>query len=296
MTNRGNFAQLIAPAMMKIIFETLSDHSEEYSQFLEVLPSESAYEEDQVVAGLGLARLKQEGEPVTYDDPIEGGTKRYIHQAYALAWQITKEMIDDDKFGVMRKIPAELGKSIRHTVEQIGANVLNLAFSTVTTSDGISLLNTSHALLGGGTYGNRLNPDSDMTLTALQDILIIYENMINERRLKVRASPSKLWFPPDLQFQAAKLLQSQLEPFTGENQINVMQGRLEPAVLHYLSSTTGWFVSGDNTEGGPKLYWRTRPEVESADDFETKGTKHSIYIRLSAGATEWRNWAGSEPA
>ena len=294
MTTRGQFAQLIAPALLDLMFETLKEHPEEYAQFLDVDTSESAYEEDQIIAGLGLARRKSEGEAITYDDPIQGGSKRYIHESYGLGWQVTKEMLDDEKYGIMRKIPGELMKSCRNLWEQIAANVLNLGITTVTTADGVSLFNTAHPLLGGGTYSNRLNPDADLSITALQDAIINMEYMVNERGLKMKISPTNLWIPPDLQFIATKIFQSQLEPYTGENQVNAMFGRLEPAVLHFLSDTNNWYISTKG-QNQAKFLWRKKPEVESADDFDTKGTKHSIYFRVSAGATEWRGWFGSCP-
>lgn len=292
MTNRGQFAQLLAPGLNELIFEPLEQHPEEYSQFLRVESSEKAYEEDQIIAGLALARLKREGEPVTYDDPIQGATKRYLHDAYSLAWSITKEMIADDKYALMRKIPGELMKSCRQAWEQVGANVLNLSYSSVTTADGVSLMNASHPLLGGGTYSNALTPASGISVTSIQDMLILFENMVNERGLKMQLSPTNLWIPPELQFITAKVLQSQFDVGTGNNDINPVQGRLEPAVLHFLTSTTRWFISSKG-ENNIKFYWRARPEVDSMDDFETKGTKHSIYFRISAGATDWRGWAGS---
>ena len=294
MTNRGNFAQLIGPAMLHIIFEQLKEFMEEYSQFLVVEDSQRAYEEFQILAGLGRVRKKLEGEALTYDDPIQGGSKRIIHEAYALGWQITREMIDDDEYGVMKRMAKELGKSIRQTVEQVGANVLNLSTSTITSADGVSAINTTHPLLGGGSYSNRLSPDADISITAFQELLLLFENMVNERGLKMSLSPDKLWIPPDLQFIAGQVLQSRLEPFTGENQVNTMQGRFEPCVLHFLTSTSRWFVSTKG-QNEARFYWRVAPEFDSQDDFNTKGTQHSCYLRVGAGMPEWRGWAASSP-
>lgn len=290
MTTRGSFAQLLAAGLMEVMFEWLKEHPEEYSQFLKVEPSDSAYDEDQIFAGLGLVRKKPEGTPITYDDPIQGGSKRYIHESYALGWQVTKEMIDDDKYALMKQIPGELMKSCRQTWEQLGANVLNLGGSTITTADGATLFNTAHPLVGGGSYANKLNPVQDIGVTSLQDVLILFEYMVNERGLKMRLEPKNLWIPPDLQFLAGEVLQSGFKPFVGTNEINVMQGRLEPAVLHFLTSTTGWFVASGDEANRLKFKWRAKPVVDSTDDFDTKGTKHSIYFRVSAGATDWRGW------
>lgn len=294
MTNRGQFSQLLAPAMMHIIMEDLQAHQEEYSQFLDVKSSSRAYEEDQILAGFGLAHEKPEGETITYDDPIEGATKRYIHVPYSLGWQVTKEMIADDQYSKMEKMPKEMIRGCRQTWEQVGANVLNLGFTTVLTADGEALFDTVHPLLGGGTYPNRLNPDQEFGVTSLQDILILFEYMVNERGLKVSLSPTDLWIPADLQFVVSRVLQSQFEPFSGENQVNPLQNRLNPHILHYLSDTNAWFVSSKD-KNDARFYWRNRPEVESQDDFESKGTKHSVYFRISAGVTDWRGWAGSNP-
>lgn len=294
-TQRGQFAQLLAPGLMEVMFEWLSEHPEEYSQFLQVETSDSAFEEDQIYAGLGLARKKPEGEPITYDDPIQGGSKRYIHEAYALGWQVTKEMIDDDKYALMKQVPGELMQSCRQTWEQVGANVLNLGFTTITTANGATLFNTAQPLLGGSTYSNRLSPDADLSVTALQDVLVNFEYMVNERGLKRRLEPKSLWIPPDLQFLAGEILQSAYKPGTGNNDINTVQGRLSPSVLHFLTSTKAWFVSADGESNRLKFKWRAKPVVDSTDDFDTKGTKHSIYFRISAGATDWRGWVGSTP-
>lgn len=294
-TTRGQFSQLLAPGLMAPMFEWLKEHPEEYSQFLDVSTMEGAYDEDQIYAGLGLARLKREGEPITYDDPIQGGSKRYIPDTYALAWQVTEEMLDDDRYGLMRKIPGELMKSCRQTWEAAGANVLNLGFTTVIGADGEQLFDTAHPLLGGGTLSNRLNPDADISVTSLQAILILYENMLNDRGLKMRLEPSHLWIPPDLQFVVGEILQSAYKPFTGNNEVNVMQGRLTPAVLHWLTSTKAWFVSCGKEYNGAKFKWRKKPVMDSTDDFETKGTKHSIRFRIATGVTDWRGWAATTP-
>lgn len=291
MTTRGGFSQLLAPGLQNILFEWLKEHTEEYSQFMKVETSESAYDEDQIIAGLGLARTKPEGDQVTYDDPIQGGSKRYLHNTYALGWQVTMEMLQDDRYDIMKKIPPELMKSCRQVWEQAAANTLTLGTSSVTTADGVSLFHTAHPLLGGGTYSNRLTTLTDISVTALQDIIILFENMVNERGLRAMLSPRKLWIPPDLQFVAGEVLQSQYKPYTGNNEINPVQGRLEPAVLHYLTSSTFWAVSSGDDPNNVKFKWRAKPVTDTADDFDTKGVKHSIIFRFSTGATDWRGWA-----
>lgn len=292
MTNRGQFAQLLAPGLQNILFEWLPEHPEEYSQFMDVETSDRAYDEDQVIGGLGLARQKLEGEQITYDDPIQGGTKRYLHTTFALGWQITSEMLQDDRYDIMTKIPPELMKSCRQLWEQQAANTLTNGYSSTVTANGVSLFNTAQPLLGGGTYSNRLSTLSDLSVTSLQDLIISFENMLNERGLRMMLSPRKLWIPPELQFVAGEILQSQFKPYTGHNEINTVQGRLDPSVLHFLQSNTFWAISSGDETNHLKFKWRAKPVTDTIDDFETKGVKHSIVFRFSTGATDWRGWAG----
>lgn len=294
-TVRGQFGQLLAPGLWAVMFEWLKEHPEEYSQFLNVETSGAAYEEIQIMAGFGLARLKPEGTPVTYDDPVQGASKRYIHNQYALAWQVTEEMQADEKYNLMKQMPAELSKSCRQLVESLGAGVLNGAFSSTTVADGLALCHTAHPLLRGGTYQNRLNPDADLSVTSTQDMLIIFENMVNQAGLKMRLEPKNLWITPSLQFVAGEVLQSQFKPYTGNNEINVVQGRLQPAVLHFLTAPNAWFVTADNSEHRMRLFWRKKYTTKTIDDFETFGTKNNISFRLSVGADTWEGVAGSNP-
>ncbi len=289
-TTRGQFSQLLAPGLQSILFEWLPEHPEEYSQYMNVDTADSAYTEDQIIAGLGLARPKLEGTQITYDDPIQGGTKRYLHNTFALGWQITMEMLQDDRYDIMQKVPGELMKSCHQSWEQTAANTLMQGATTVLTADGVSLFNAAHPLLGGGTYSNQLAPLSDLSVTSLQDIIILYENMLNERGLRMQLMPENLWMPPELQFVASEILQSQYKPYTGNNEINPMQGRLTPSVLHFLTSSTTWMVSSKDPNN-VKFYWRAKPTTDTIDDFETKGVKHSIIFRISTGATDWRGWA-----
>lgn len=276
------------------MFDYLEEHPEEFSQFLDVETSDSAFEDFQKFAGIGPARRKGEGEQIQYDDPIQGGSKRAIHETYALGWIVTKEMKADDKYGLIKQIPGEFAGSMRHVQEQTGANLLNLGFSTVTTVDGVSLFNTAHPLLGdqGLQLSNQHASNAGLSQTALQDMMVLGENYTNDRGLKRFLKPTDLWIPPEQQWVAKRILKSSLEPGTGNNDINVTEDLVKVHILHYLTSTIAWFMS---TKGKNKLkfFTRQKPNLEASDDFDTKGSKHSVDARFSAVAQEFYGWFGS---
>jgi len=293
---RGNFAQLLAAGLFSVIYEDLQMHPEEYPKFFNVYSSSQAYEEDQLVAGLGSVPEKPEGEAIKLDEPIQGGSLRYTHKSYGLGFQVTIEMWDDDKYGIMRKVSQDFGASIRQTLESVAAAVISNGFSSTKTIDGETLFNTAHPLLGGSSYSNRSATDIALSIGGIQEIIKLFEKMVNERGLLRRLIPEELWISVDNQFVAGEILNSQYKPYTGNNEVNVMQGRLTPIINHYFTSTTAWFVAARKSEQTLKFFWRRQPSFDSQDDFFTKGASFSTYFRFCAGVTYWHGLAGSNGA
>ena len=205
-------------------------------------------------------------------------------------------MWDDDKYGIMRRVSQDFAGGIRQTIEVLYANVLNNGFTTTTTIDGETLFNTAHPLLGGGTYSNRSATDVAFSIAGLQEIIQLFEKMVNERGLLKRLVPVSVVIPTELQFVASEILHSSYKPYTGHNEVNVMQGRLEPMVNHYLTSASAYFVLSDKARHTLKGYWRVQPQFDNQDDFATKGASYSTYFRLCAGATYWHGTAASAGA
>lgn len=298
-TTRGQFAQLLAPALHDVIYEDLDSHVEEFSQTFNVASSSRAYEEDVLLAGLGQVPVKPEGEVIRMDDPIQGGSYRYTHQSYALGFQVTREMWTDDQYGIMKRVSGDFAASIKQTIESTAANILTNGFTASTgtiTIDGVTLYNTAHPLLGGGTYSNRASTDISLSVSGLQEIILLFEKMVNERGLLKMSIPETLLIPPELQYTAGEILNSAYKPNTGNNDVNVMQGRLEPSINHYLTLSTAWYVFGKKSSHHLKFFWREQPQFDNQDDFFTKGANFSTFFRFSVGATYWHGTAASRGA
>jgi hypothetical protein len=289
---RGQFSQLLAPGLFSVIYEDLEMHAEEYSQFFNVYPTTKAYEEDQLVAGLAAVPPKPEGTPIADDNAIQGGSYRYQPVSYGLGFQVTREMWDDDQYGIMRKVSQDFGGSIRQTIETGAIGVITGAFTTTKTIDGSTLIGT-HNLLGGGSYSNASATNMAFSVSGIQEQLLIFEKMVNERGLIKRATPQDVLIPVDLQFKAQEILHSSYKPYSGTNEINSVQGRLSPMTDHYLTSITAWWVMSAKQNHTLKYFWRTQPEFDSQDDFRTKGASYSVFFRFIAGVTYWHGISGS---
>ncbi len=291
--SRGNFAQLLAPGLYSVIYEDLEMYPEEYSGIFNVLPSSRAYEEDQLIAGLGAVPKKPEGDVTLQDEPIQGGSIRYTHESYGLGFQVTREMWDDDQYGIMSRVAQDFAGSIRQTVESTAANILTNGFTSTTTVNGETLFNTAQTLLGGGTQSNRSATDGALSVTILQEMIQLFEKVVNERGLIKRMIPEYVEIPVELQWKAGEIFHSAYAPFTGNNEVNVMQGRLKPRVNHYFTSTTAFFITAMKRSHTLKFFWRQQPQFDSQDDYHTKGANFSTFFRFSVGATYWHGTAAS---
>jgi len=290
--SRGQFSQLLAPGLFSVIYEDLESHAEEYSQIFNVYPTTKAYEEDQLVAGLGTVPTKLEGEAIKEDAPIQGGTVRYTPGGYGLGFQVTREMWDDDLYGIMKKVSTDFAGSIRQTIETQAISVLVNSFTSTTTIDGGYLIG-SHSLLGGGSYSNASATNLAFSMTGLQEQILIFEKMVNERGILKRSVPETVLLPVDQQFKAQELLHSAYKPGTGNNEINSVQGRVTPMFNHYLTSTTAYWLLSRRAAHTLKFFWRTQPEFDSQDDFKTKGSMFNVFFRFGYGVTYWHGITGS---
>lgn len=298
--NTGNFAKAIAPGYRKVFFGTLRDHPTEYDKFMNISTSQRAYEEEFKVAGLGLLAAKPEGTSVTYDDAIEGNSKRFTHTAAGLGFRITEEMFEDDLYDLVgKKMAKSLAQSVANRCEVDGFSVLNNAFSTsyIGFNASESLCSTSHTLLGGGTVANRPTADTDLSLTALQAALESGANTVNERNIPALLKYKHLFVGPSFMWVAKELLGSELKPYTTDNEINPVKDEgLTWSLCHYFTDPDQFFLATDKDFHNVDFIWRRKPRYDASDDFDTGDAKNKVSIRTSFGFTDWRGWYGSQGA
>lgn len=310
---RGQFAQLMAPGLHDTFTHwlDLKQRDEEYSHIFNMDTSEHAYEDDVEFSGLGPMPEKPEGEAIIYQDAIQGGTKRYLHMSYGLGVRTSWELYNDDQYNLINQVPKALARSAHFSIEQQAANVFNLGFTTVVTSDGVSLFNNTHPLLGGpsatsigpglggiissaGTYPNRPAVDVDLSFVALQLAVNQYERLIDSQGIPVAVKPRLLVIAPENKFIAREILGSPNKPYTSDNEINaLLKEDFQFFVWHYLTSPTAWFLIGDKESHTLRFLWREKLDEDFSDDFDTRSIKQISFMRFSCSATTWYGTWGS---
>lgn len=292
--NTGSHPKLLWPGIYAIWGQVYAEHKEEYGDLYEVVTSEKAYEELVQVTPFGLAPVKSEGAPVAYDSESQGPVSRALHIAYALGYIVTKEELADNQYATVASRRAEANAfSMRQTIENVAAFPYNSAFSTTyqTTADGVAWCSTAHVNTTGGTYSNALSPAADLSEAAIEDLTIQIMQTQNDRGNLISIMPRSLHIAPANFYTAHRILDSVLQSNSANNNINVLkaEGVLPEGIKlnHYLTSPNAWFLR-TNCQNGLYFFWRTRPEFDQDNDFDTKNAKAATYMRLSVGCTDPR--------
>ena len=216
---------------------------------------------------------------------------------YGLGFIVTQEAVEDNQYKTQaeRRVKA-LRRSMRHTKETVGANVLNRAFNSgYVGGDGKELIATDHPT-ANGTQSNELAVAADLSEASLEDMFIQIMNATDSRGLRIALKPRKLIVAPGNAFEATRIVRSELQNDTANNAVNAMRsmGLLPEGVMvwSFLTDADAWFVKTDASDG-LKLLNRRPLALEKDSDFETGNFKHKATERYSFGWSDWRSVYGS---
>lgn len=297
--NRSQFKKQLQLGLNTVFGQEYKRYPEEWKQIFDIETSRKAYEEDVLMTGLGAAQVKREGAGVAYDAGSEAWVARYYHETIALAFAITEEAVEDGLYGDLgAKFARALARSMQHTKEIKGANILNWAFDATNhpVGDGVALCSTAHPLQGGGTLANTPTVQADLAESSLEDALVAIGLFVDDRGIPIAATAKKLIVPPQLEFVAERLTQSQLRPGTADNDVNAIlnKGMIPEGytVNHRLTDTNAWFLKTD-VQDGLKHFIRKPLQRGMEGDFETGNSRFKARERYSFGVTDYRAVYGS---
>src|SRR2546425_3274025 len=173
--NTGSHPKLLWPGVKATWGQVYNEHPAEYPDLYEQMDSDKAYETFVGLTGFGLAPIKPEGQPGTYDSEVQGGITNVVHIPYALGYQVTyEEQINNLYPEVATRRAKANAFSMNQTIENVAAFLYNNAFVTTyfTTWDAVALCSASHVNATGGTFSNILSPAADLSEAALEDLTI----------------------------------------------------------------------------------------------------------------------------
>jgi phage major head subunit gpT-like protein len=294
MIQSGNFGRLLEPGLRKLFFETYKEKAEQYSKILNILKSKKAIETDLRAGGFTQWNPKGTLDSTEYENPTGTDTVQYKHVTYSKGFQVEKEMVDDEQYNIINKMPKALARSARATIEEHAASIFNNAFTASATNyKGEALISNAHARLDGGTTSNLVGAYA-LTEANLELAMKLAREQVDETGLKIQMNPKTLIVPGALEFTAEKIAKSVQLPGTNNNDINPMRGRFNVVVLDYLTDPTAWFLIDPDLHE-LNWFWREKLSFKNDTDFDTDVAKYKGRMRFSYGWSDHRGIIGAKP-
>ena len=272
---RGTLPETLEPWVTEIFFNEYTRQDMMYPSVTKVTTSSKAFEDTFKVAGFGTFILKPEGTPISYDNAVQGPRRRVTHSTFALGYRVTEEMQDDEQHGIIGQMAADLADAGRNHQEQIFAQPWNTAgvATSFTTQDGLALISAAHVALKTGTaISNAAVPAVALSHTGLESMMTQIRTMDDDTDRPLVLNPNLLIVHPDDEWEGQRLLESEFEINTSENQINVMKGSRTGLSLfpyRFLTDTNNWFIQ--SSEHKVTVYMRKELTQDSPHtDAQTK--------------------------
>ena len=286
--SRAQLLKELLPGLNALFGLEYARYGEEHKEVYETEKSERSFEEETKLSGFSAAPVKAEGTAISYDNAQEAFTARYNHETIALGFSITEEAIEDNLYdSLSARYTKGLARAMAYTKQVKAAAVLNNAYNAAYVGgDGVSLLNSAHPLVNGGTNANTPSTASDLNETSLENAVIQIAAWTDERGLLIAARPKKLIVPPALMFVATRLLDTELRVGTNNNDINALKNNGSVpegyTVNHFLTATNAWFLTTD-VPNGLKHFERTPLQNSMDGDFDTGNVRYKSRERYSFG-------------
>jgi len=288
--SRAQALKELLPGLNALFGLEYAKYENEHAEIYETESSERSFEEEVKLSGFGAAPVKPEGSAISYDNAQESFTARYNHETVAMGFSITEEAMEDNLYdSLSARYTKALARAMAYTKQVKAASLLNTGFTTFQSGDGVTLFNTAHPTVAGGTNANRPLVDTDLNETSLEQAVIDIAAYKDERGLLIAARPRKLIVPPSLMFVATRLLQTELRVGTADNDINAINtnGSIPGgyAVNHYLTDNDAWYLTTD-IPNGLKHFVRVAMSTAMDGDFDTGNVRYRARERYSFGVSD----------
>jgi phage major head subunit gpT-like protein len=295
---RGQFSDFyldtMKPALKALIWNEYNQRPAQWSQIFDVQTSNRSIEQTSQLSGVGLFRSITEGGAVTYDSPVQGFDKTYIHTRSGLGIKVSQDVVEDDKIGLVAKAHRELARSCQETLEIAVAAHFNTG-TAVTGFDGVSLFNANHPLTKvGGVQNNIAAAAADLDVVSLQLALTDCRGMVDSSGKKIRVPWKKLIVAPANEYQAYEIVKSPMRPDTANNAANALKygesGMPTVFVWDYLTDPDTWFLVANPSDTRLLFFWRRKPYTKSWYEDETETGITAMRYKCSHG---WSDFYGT---
>ena len=200
--------------------------------------------------GSGLFPAVGETQTVPLSTPAVRNKQTTLIVTFAQGINISKQLFDDNMHGVWAEDVRDFAEQAKNTQDYTAFGLFRNGFTTALTADGVSIFNSAHPLIGGGTQSNTATgAGSALTPTSLNTGLVSLMEQKNQAGVVSGNTATVLLVPPALWKHAREITDSALIADSANNNVNVYRSALGITVWtsHWLGtvaggSDTAWFL------------------------------------------------------
>jgi len=302
---RNQYSDLFGSSMLPVLEELfvaeMAQHPSRREQLFKVVGWDRDIWQSSEIHDLDLFNQVGEGSEYDFKRTKQGASKTFEMIKYGLGFSVSEEMVDDGKFDMIGDMVRKLARSGVESQEIQAMSIFNNAFTTETSADGVSVLNTAHTLPSGATFRNKLSVDADLSESSLQTALSDFETQFKgDTGIIYNIKPRILLVHPDNKRYAMELIGSDLKADTPNNNMNSLKGDgLVVVSSPHLTDADAWFLLGDKAETGLRIIQRKPLETKAAGadvGFNTDSISYKARYREKIGVTHAYGVFGSSGA
>lgn len=294
---------LARPGLVKDFKDTYQDWQSVMTGYMKEGSHDKPEISGTIIAGPNRLIQTRELEPVTFMPLVQGPKVSAVDKTYKGGYMISKEAIDDDGYGKLNQGAKFLARAARLTKEYAAVALVDDAFTGThfKGQDNLALMSTAHTLINStSTFANRPTTALSLSVAGFTALMDLARKVKDENGDPILAMPDTLMIAND-QGQVNKahqILESQLEPFTANNQDNPIRRNFKPTkiiVNPYMTNLYHYFIIDSKLNDAQFL---NREAVSMQDDYDIK--IDASYVRARARWIIWfrdpRGWYGTNPS
>lgn len=265
-------------------------------KWLKFTSMEDEWVEDVEYGGGGNVALKHEGQefqPITLQ---EGPVTRYIAQTYGACMVITEEALQDSKYKEVIRLALRLERSMYKTIDIDSTLMLMRATdSNYVGGDLVSLANSAHPLVGGGTVSNTLATPMSPSVELLNTVWTALKVMPGHDGQIEGYDIEKVVYPAAQEWAWQVILGSKMNPEAGNFAAINPAGPggtysgITPVCNPFWQNTTTNCGFITNVDNGLQFKYRSKPKGRSWTEHAEMVMKYAISARW---ARKWSDFRG----
>lgn len=253
-------------------------------------------------------QITGEGNSAVLDDLQETFAKLITHEELMKKCVITKSLVEDSSVDMIKQKTANFVKAYKRSRCQYATNALVTEGTTFsyggsstldkTTGDGKALFAVDHPAKKDST-----NTQSNVFTNAFSETILvrlanIMRNFQNDSEHVMGYTANKIIIPGDcyaMEEQIRKIIRSELQPGTSNNDVNTQKGLWElvvnPLWIH-AAGTNPYIIMSDEANKelfGNMFFDRTDLQLREDVDIDTHNLQYSGRFRMSGGFYNWRH-------